>query len=164
MVAATVAVSSCASGEAARPEPSQGPRTVLASSPTRLERAIRAMRPKPVVINYWATWCDPCKKEMPHIVAAAHRYRRWVGFIGVNVEDDRAAAQRFANRYRIPFISHALTKAEVQSSRHILGLPVTQFYRADGELAFDHQGEISASELKEKIEELIHVGKPADAP
>jgi thiol-disulfide isomerase/thioredoxin len=122
------------------------------------------MRPKPVVVNYWATWCDPCKKEMPRLVAASAKYQRWVGFLGVNVEDDRGAAQRFANRYHIPFMSHAVTKAEVQRTQHILGLPVTQFYRADGGLAFDHQGEITSSELKEKIEELIHIGKPAEAP
>jgi thiol-disulfide isomerase/thioredoxin len=137
---------------------------VIASSATKLAAAIRSMRPKPVVVNYWATWCDPCKKEMPRIVAAAARYRRWVGFIGVNVEDDRDAAQRFADRYHIPFLSYATSKAEVARSQRILGLPVTQFYRADGELAFDHQGEIKTRELNEKIEELIHVGKPAVEP
>ena len=114
-----------------------------------------------MVVNYWATWCDPCKKEMPRLVDAATRYRDRVAFIGVNVEDDRAAALAFARRYRMPFRSYAVSRAEVQRTQDILGLPVTQFFRADGELAFVHQGEISSDDLEAKIEELLAVGRPS---
>ncbi len=97
---------------------------------------------------------------MPRLVDAAERYKRRVAFVGVNVEDDRASARAFARRYEMPFTSYAVSRAEVQRTQDILGLPVTQFYRADGELAFVHQGEISSDDLAEKIDELLSVGRP----
>lgn len=122
------------------------------------------MAGKPVVVNYWATWCDPCRAEMPRIVAAASRYKGRVGFIGVNVEDDLASARSFARRYRMSFRSYAMSKAEVQRSQDILGLPVTQFYGAAGDLAFVHQGEIQHADLIDKIAELLSVGRPVGSP
>lgn len=146
------------------PRASGGPGAVVEGSASRLSSAIRSKRPNPVVVNYWATWCDPCKKEMPRIVSAVARYGERVAFIGVNVEDDRTSAQAFAKRYHIPFLSYALSRAEVQRAQDILGLPVTQFFRADGELAFVHQGEISAGELNDRIGELLRVGRPVTEP
>lgn len=134
---------------------------MVTASAAKLKAAIRSKRPLPVVANYWATWCDPCKKEMPRLVDAATRYKRRVAFVGVNVSDDRDSARAFARRYGIPFTSYAISRAEVQRTQDILGLPVTQFYRADGELAFVHQGEISSDDLEEKIEDLLSVGRPA---
>ncbi len=160
-VLATLLVS-CGGGEAA--PVATGPGAVVEGSASRLTSAIKAGKGKPVVVNYWATWCEPCKEEMPRLTAAARKYVSRVRFIGANVEDDRTAAQAFARRYGIPFRSFSVTKAEVQRSQNILGLPVTQFFRADGELAFVHQGEISGDDLEEKIEELLSVGRPAASP
>lgn len=126
----------------------------------RFEETLETMRGKPVVVNYWATWCAPCKEEMPRLVAAARTYRGKVRFLGVDVQDDRAAARRFADTYKMPFTSLADPQRAIVRDQKILGLPVTQFFRADGELAFVHSGEIEAAELEEKIEELIRVGQP----
>ena len=137
---------------------------IVTGSTARLSAAVRAMRGTPVVVNYWATWCEPCKEEMPRLVDAAKRYGGKVGFIGVNVEDDRTAARAFARRYHLPFRSYAMPKADVQRAQNILGLPVTQFYRMDGQLAFVHQGEISRDDLVEKIDELLRVARPVVGP
>lgn len=154
LVVFAVLVASCGSG--GRPSArDDGTSTVVAGSPSRLASAVRAFRGKPVVVNYWATWCEPCKKEMPRIVASTKRHGPAVGFVGVNVEDDRASARAFARRYRLPFRSYAMSRADVQRTQNILGLPVTQFYRADGELGFVHQGEISTADLEEKLDELL---------
>ena len=159
LVALTVTVLAC-SCRAQTPVPpaATGTGSIVEASAIQLRSAIRALRPEPVVVNYWATWCDPCKKEMPRLVAAASRYKGRVAFVGVNVEDDLASARSFAKRNGIMFRSYAMSRAEVQRTQDILGLPVTQFYGADGELAFVHQGEISADDLEQKIEDVLHVG------
>lgn len=162
VLAFLVAVLVPACGSDPPPAAREGTGTVLVSSPQRLEEAIRSLRPRPVVVNYWATWCEPCKEEMPRFVAAAGRYTR-VAFLGVNVEDDLESAQRFVRRYGISFASHALSRTQVQETQDILGLPVTQFYRGDGELAFVHQGEISGDDLDEKIDELLRIGRPVES-
>lgn len=152
----------CGSGGAKDPAGSTG--SVQPASTEQLDATLRSLRGRPVVVNYWATWCDPCKKEMPRLVDAARRYARRVRFLGVDVEDDLSAARSFARRYRMPFRSLALSRSDVQGAQNILGLPVTQFYRADGELAFVNQGEISKDDLVGKIEELLRVGRPVELP
>jgi cytochrome c biogenesis protein CcmG, thiol:disulfide interchange protein DsbE len=116
---------------------------------------LRASRGKPVVVNFWATWCDPCKKEMPRLVSAHEKYEGRVAFLGIDVQDDPDAAVDFARRYRIPFRSLADRAGDIRRKEKILGLPVTQFYDEDGDLAFVHNGEIRSDELEEKIEELL---------
>jgi thiol-disulfide isomerase/thioredoxin len=131
---------------------------IIAGSPSKLGATLRSMRGEPVVVNYWATWCEPCKVEMPRIVDASEKYSGRVGFLGVNVEDDVQAAEEFVRRYKIPFRSVADPQGKIRRDEKVLGLPVTQFYDADGKLALVHQGEIKADELEEKIEEVLRLG------
>jgi cytochrome c biogenesis protein CcmG, thiol:disulfide interchange protein DsbE len=116
------------------------------------------MRGKPVLVNYWATWCEPCKAEMPRIVRAAHKYRGRLEILGIDVQDDAAAAARFVRVFRIPFesLSDPMRKI-VRSQKRIIGLPVTQFYKSNGKLAFVHFGELKDDALEEKITELLRV-------
>lgn len=158
LVSVAVIVTACGEGSAVAP-PGGGTGAVVPASASRLASAIRNERPLPVVVNYWATWCDPCKKEMPRLVAAAKRYEGRIAFLGVNVEDDREAAQAFAKRYGVMFRSYAMSRAEVQRAQDILGLPVTQFFGPDGELAFVHQGEITADDIEEKIENVLRLAR-----
>jgi thiol-disulfide isomerase/thioredoxin len=124
-------------------------------SPETLESKLRAFRGKPAVVNFWATWCEPCKNEMPRIVAAARKYKGRVHFLGVDVEDDTQAAARFAKRYNMPFRSIADTNGAIRRDASVVGLPETQFYSADGDLSFAHKGEIEAQELEDKIDDII---------
>ena len=114
---------------------------------------------KPAVVNYWATWCAPCKEEMPRIVDAAKRYEGRVTFLGVNVEDDTALASEFEDEYEVPFESVRDTDGTIRDDQGILGLPVTQFYDASGELAFVHQGEIDEDDLNGRIEEVLRLSR-----
>lgn len=128
-----------------------------ADAPSTLEARLKALEGKPVVVNYWATWCAPCKKEMPRVVEAAKKYEGKVSFLGVNVEDDAEAAAAFEESYDVAFESVADPKGAIRRQQDILGLPVTQFYGSDGSLAFVHQGEIKADQLEEKIEEVLRL-------
>jgi cytochrome c biogenesis protein CcmG, thiol:disulfide interchange protein DsbE len=154
----------CGGAAAPEAEPELAPGSIVAGTSLDLDRALRELRGRPVVVNFWATWCVPCKTEMPRLVEAAGRYGEEVTFLGVNVQDDPIAAERFAQEYRIPFASIADPDRRIMESQQLLGLPVTQFYRADGELAFLHNGEIDMDELVTKIEDLIALGSPARDP
>jgi thiol-disulfide isomerase/thioredoxin len=142
---------SCGSGGA--------PSETIAGTPSLLKSTLQSMQGKPVVVNFWATWCAPCKKEMPHIVAAAKRYEGKVGFLGVNVQDDAEAAAAFAKDYGMRFRSIADPDKDITNAEKLLGLPATQFYDAEGELSFLKQGEISNDELIEKIEDVIRASR-----
>jgi len=124
-----------------------------------LADALASFEGKPVVVNFWATWCEPCKAEMPHIVEAAKAYEGRVRFLGVNVEDDVEAAADFAKTYGMRFRSISDPKGEIRRAEKLLGLPATQFYDAAGELTFLKQGEIKADELREKIEDTLRASR-----
>lgn len=133
---------------------------IVAGTVQVFEDVLRQNRGIPVVVNFWATWCEPCRREMPLLVDAAHAYQGEVRFIGINVEDDQDAATEFIAGFETPFGHLSDPKGEIRRSQNVVGLPVTQFYRADGELAFVHNGEISEADLEEKITELLRIGQP----
>lgn len=137
---------------------------VVDGDPGVYRDVIASFRGEPVVVNFWATWCEPCKAEMPRLVEAARRYDGRVRFLGVNVEDAREEAEAFARRFGIPFPNLADPGGDIRRTERIVGLPTTQFYRADGELAFVHSGEIDDEALEGKIEELLRIGIPRRSP
>lgn len=126
-------------------------------SPGVFSSTLRSLRGKPVVVNFWATWCEPCKREMPRIVAAAKKYEGRVHFLGVDVEDDVKAAAAFARRYEMPFRSLSDPDGTIRRDQKLLGLPVTQFYSAEGDLSFLQNGEISAKDLDRKIRDVLAI-------
>jgi cytochrome c biogenesis protein CcmG, thiol:disulfide interchange protein DsbE len=133
--------------------------TIDGGSPMVLEGTLTSMRGKPVVVNFWATWCDPCREEMPFIVDAANEFSDEVHFLGVNVQDNAAAAKEFAKDYKMRFRSVSDPNREIANDAKLLGLPATMFYDADGELSFLKQGPIKEKELLDKIEDLIRASR-----
>jgi thiol-disulfide isomerase/thioredoxin len=145
----------CGGGGTADPGPGPSTDKLEAGTPDRFDDAIRSLRGKPVVVNFWATWCGPCKTEMPRLVSAANTYKGRVHFLGVDVQDDARSAAEFIREYDIPFRNLSDPDGKIRNAQRLVGLPETQFYAADGELAFLNRGEIHADELIDKIDELL---------
>ncbi len=117
------------------------------------------MRGKPLVVNYWATWCDPCKTEMPRLVAAAKRYEGRVRFLGVDVQDSASAAKDFAAKLGIPYESIADPQRRITESQGFIGLPNTQFFDATGKLVRTHRGEIGSDELRRALNAVLRASR-----
>lgn len=94
---------------------------------------LRELRGTPVVVNFWASWCEPCLEEGPHLAAAAREFGDRVQFLGVDIMDDRASAQFFIRQFNWPYPSVFDPLGAIQSSFGFLGQPVTVFYDRDGE-------------------------------
>jgi hypothetical protein len=97
---------------------------------------------------------------MPRIAAAATRYAASVHFLGIDVEDDTKSAEDYAHKRGVHYPMLSDPHGAIRRAQRIVGLPITQFYRADGALAFVNNGEIQAADLKKRIEDLLAVGKP----
>jgi thiol-disulfide isomerase/thioredoxin len=145
----------CSSGSIS----SATPQAIDAVTPASFRSLVASMKGKPLVVNFWATWCDPCKAEMPRLARAAKKYAGRVDFLGVDVQDDSTLAARFAARAGVTYRSVADPRRAVVGKEGIFGLPVTQFYTAAGrQREKAHQGEIKSGELNDAIERLLRAG------
>jgi len=105
-----------------------------------LDAQLRALRGHPVVINLWASWCEPCRFELPFFQRQALKRARNVAFLGVNVNDKPAPARERASQYPMPYPSFEDPDRKIIASYRGIGLPVTVFYDAAGKQQMIHQG------------------------
>ena len=123
-----------------------------------LERRLRELRGHPVVINKWASWCGPCRAELPILQQIATERGKEVAFVGVNARDKRPAAERFTGRYPVPYPSYEdPDEAIARAIKAPSNFPVTLFVDEQGKTVFTHQGGYrNAAELRADIDE--HLG------
>ena len=125
--------------------------TTLAGAPTNLAALADG---KPLVVNLWASWCPPCRREMP-VLAAAQQRETGVRFVFVNQGEEGATAQRYLSAGQLDLANVLLDPGAALG--HEVGsgaLPTTLFYDADGRLVDTHLGELSAASLASKLNAL----------
>lgn len=115
---------------------------------------LRALRGYPVVVNFWASWCAPCRRELPSFQREARRRGATVAFLGVNSGDDRDAALKLAREFPMPYPSFADPRFNIAVGRFgSRVLPITAFFDARGKQVIVRQGEFaSRAELASAIE------------
>jgi len=119
------------------------------------ELHLAQLRGKPVVLNFWASWCAPCRAEMPVLARAWQRHRQHVHFVGVNVLDEPDQARRFAEELQVPFPSVLDPRGDTLRWYRVVGLPTTVFVSKDGELAALHAGPFVGPEGERALERAI---------
>lgn len=106
------------------------------------------LRGKPLVINLWATWCPPCRREMP-VLQAAQQANPEVEFVFVNQGEGQQQVERFLQQQALELDNLLLDGgARLGQSVGSLSLPTTLFYDADGILQNNHLGELSSASLR----------------
>jgi len=89
---------------------------------------------KPVVVNFWASWCGPCADEAAVLQDAARRTAGQVTFVGVNVQDVDADAQAFMSKYGITYANGSGNAGPISIQYGMRGVPETYFIAPDGRL------------------------------
>lgn len=109
----------------------------------------------PAVVNFFASWCAPCKRELPTLAAAARRLEGRVRFLGVDHEDVRDEGAALLDRYDIPYPAGYDPDGTVLLKLAKKGLPVTVFVAPDGRIVSLKLGELSEAELDDRIDQLL---------
>lgn len=129
---------------------------------SRLDRpgklTLSSLRGKVVVLNFWASWCVPCKEEAPRLEAASRRWLdRGVVLVGVDAQDFVSDARRFMKRYGVTYPNVHDGPGNVLPKYGVTGFPETFFVARNGHLVGDRvQGIISDEELTKNIEVALN--------
>ncbi|WP_249011850.1 redoxin domain-containing protein [Conexibacter sp. DBS9H8] len=102
---------------------------------------IRGLRGYPIVLNAWASWCTPCRKEFGLFASASRRYGQRVAFLGANTEDSPGDARAFLRQHPVSYPSYQATTAELAPLAAIEGLPTTIFIGPSGKVLYVHTGQ-----------------------
>jgi len=118
--------------------------------------SLENLRGKPVVINYWASWCPPCRVEAPLLERTWRAYKkRGLIFIGVNIQDRKEDALNYIREFNITYPNGPDPTGEIAIDYGVSGLPVTFFVSRKGEVVRRWVGAIEKSVLISSIEEIM---------
>jgi cytochrome c biogenesis protein CcmG/thiol:disulfide interchange protein DsbE len=111
---------------------------------------------RPLVVNFWASWCVPCRTEMPLLEQAYQAHHGRIAFIGIDANDSRGAAMAFLKQVHVtyPVVSDAPNQTAILYG--LFGLPTTVFISARGMDVGRHIGELNASTLQASLKEAFH--------
>jgi len=129
------------------------------------QHSLAEYRGKILVVNFWATWCGPCKHEMPLFAEAAKKYGDDVRVLAVSLDDasTRSKIPGFAEKEKMSFPILLGDMDKLKSLATSEALPATVFVDADGKVVARVLGEISKGELKQRLEWLFG-GEKGQAP
>ena len=119
---------------------------------------LQEQRGRVVLVNFWATWCGPCRQEMPHLNRLYEKYRA-SGFVllGVNVDDDQGKAAGVAAKLGLKFPVLLDTDKKVSQLYDMSAMPATVLIDKDGRVKYLHRGYQSGYEdtYDQQIREML---------
>ena len=114
-------------------------------------------RGRPVVINLWATWCGPCRVEIPHLVELQQRYRDDLVIVGIDVLDEFDRVPKFAESMKVnyPMLNGNNRKEVEEAYGPMWGLPTTVIVDRNGKVSKKHSGIATKEQFEQYIVSVL---------
>ncbi len=133
---------------------------LLPGGPAALGERLTQLRGYPVVVNVWASWCGPCRQEMPVFEQVSVERGRKVAFVGVDLKDNIPAAKRLLKEFPVSYPSYSDRDGKFFSDNKLAGVPSTIFYSRSGKRQLVHSGPyLKAADLNTDIDRYAMVPK-----
>ena len=125
------------------------------------EFSLSTLKGRPVVVNFWATWCAPCVQEMPHLDSMAKELPE-IKFVGIGIDTAQNIAQFVAKlpvTYQLLVAGHAGIAMVRELGNSAGGLPFTLLFDANGSIFDSILGQVEPNDLRQRIERLVTKSK-----
>lgn len=134
--------------------------TIIDGDVDLLKQKLASLRGFPVVVNQWASGCDPCRFEFPFFASAARNHRSEIAFLGIDMQDSKGAAKEFLEELPVPFPSiFDPDAAYIRSIGGGRGSPTTIFLDSEGEVVKVHTGAYASLDALERdIQRYVKTG------
>jgi len=117
--------------------------------------ALTELRGKPVVINFWATWCVPCKQEHPALVQVARLFEDEVSFVGVVYQDEPAKIERWLGQYGSAYPTVVDEGSRAAIAYGVYGVPETFVVDAAGTIVHKYTGPVDPNDLVARLDQMV---------
>ena len=128
----------------------------LDDKPVALER----YKGRPLVVNFWARWCGPCRAEIPELIKFRHAHKGKVEVLGIGIEDKAEPAKEFAKAYEMDYPVFVAKDKGIPLMQALAntkgGLPFTLFIDRNGQVIQKKLGIIKKADLDAVTEKLLH--------
>ncbi len=113
---------------------------------------------KVVLLDFWATWCVPCRAEIPHFVEFQNQYReQGLQVIGISMDDDAKPVRAFYQQFNMNYPVALGTDHMAAAYGGVLGLPITFLIGRDGRIAAKYVGEVQMPMIEAQVKSLLQV-------
>jgi cytochrome c biogenesis protein CcmG/thiol:disulfide interchange protein DsbE len=112
------------------------------------------LRGRPLVINFWASWCIPCRSEMPGFEHVHQHVGERIQFVGVDHQDTRPSALELLHDTGVTYPTGFDPDGHTAYDYGLVGMPTTVFISADGKVLEQHTGQLSEHDLQATIDRL----------
>ncbi|MEM9777666.1 MAG: TlpA disulfide reductase family protein [Chloroflexota bacterium] len=113
------------------------------------------LRGRPVIINFWATWCGPCRQETPHFQSFYVQHKNEVIMLGINQKESFDQITQFSDEFGMTYPILLDQQGAVYSDYQVFGLPTTWFVSPDGVLLSVAPGGVSAAFLEAQLAQYL---------
>jgi DsbE subfamily thiol:disulfide oxidoreductase len=118
--------------------------------------ALSSLRGHVVVLNFWASWCAPCRLEAPGLRRVSERYRdRGVRFLGVDYRDDHAAGRAFVDEFGLPYPSVTDPSGSLAYDYELIGFPTTFVIDPAGTIRYRFVGYLDEEVLEDALNDVL---------
>lgn len=119
--------------------------------------ALSSFKGKLLLINFWATWCAPCKAEIPGFVELQKQYGKDLQILGVSVDDTPEDIKPYAQKYGINYpLLIGLNREDVEKAYGpFLGIPQSFLINREGKICVKHPGLVSKDKFEQEIKSLL---------
>ena len=146
-------------------KPPQKPPVVSAIDTEALKQLITEQRERPLLVNFWATWCDPCRDEFPDLVKIDAEYRpHAMDFVTISLDDFsdiKTSVPKFLGSMKASMPAYLLNVPDPEPAIDLVdkgwagSLPATFLFNAKGEVVYKHFGRVDPNELRAAIDKLV---------